>query len=86
MTKSKFITNVSNPYYGNVEGAFSRVVVEKEMNFDPILQVGDKVKFILNVPGSNDPNKEYNCEVRQKQKTIDTNTGEALTIYNITEV
>jgi len=86
MIKAKLIFNVSNPYYGNVEGAFSRVVVEKDLNFDPMYNKGDKGKFIIDVEGSNNPNKEYNCEVRQKEVFTNTNTQEVVITYNITEV
>ena len=56
------------------------------MNFDPMYKRGDKGKFIIDVEGPNNPNKEYNCEVRQKAELTNTNTQEVVITYNITEV
>jgi len=84
--KTKLFINAANPYYPNVDGAPSRVLIERDLPFDPMYNIGDQFKFVIEVAGSNDPDKEYLCEVRAKEIFTNTNTGEVIAMYNITEL
>lgn len=83
---AKLIINVANPYYGNVEGAFSRVTVEKTLPYNPEYNIGNRVDLTLDVDGSNNPNQVYECEVRGKDIATDTNTGNTVFTYKLTSL